>query len=335
MTKKEGILIPTTRISSTGELVLTWDELKNFYTEVGGGNRSYINYVEFSEHYYVWLTFRDQKLYIPHLGKNTTEGTDFETNFKSKCNIPEAPRTRITTNQLGRKLHSRFITFMTSSKDNYDNTDWRDNPYGDLTYTMFDPEGNVTLNDSECKETWIDWMPDYDYEVAGGSLFIPPELANRVISVDNISVTGSEALVSSTGHGLRAKGMITISGADQPEYNGVKKVSEVIDEDTFKYPITGSPEDATGTIQLEEGDDAWEIHAVGVPDFPAAYGGDVHFIANPRIKWMKNSHLYIDANLNPAELKYGGVMPTNKIRFVVKHPLGAQTEFQLNLKVYK
>jgi len=333
MSKEIGIQIPTTKISSTGELVVEWSELKAFYASVS--KIAYINFVEFDSHYYIWLTFRDQKMYVPFLEKGTDDSTDFETNYKAICNIPEAPRFRITTNRLGRKLHSRFITFMTSSQDNFDNTDWRENPYGDLSYIMLDINGLPTADNSLCKETYIDWMPTYNYEVAGGSLYIPPTLGSRTLSIQSITASGEYAVVTAAGHQIRYNCMITISGADQEEYNGVKKIVEAVDADTFTFKIDSSPADSTGTITAVEGDDAWEIHSVGAPDIPSSWGGDVHFIANPRVKWMKGSHIVIDAGLNPAELTYDPVYPTNKIRFVVKHPVGIQAEFQLNLTVYK
>jgi len=333
MSKEIGIQIPTNKISSTGELVMTWSELKAFYATVS--TVAHMNFVEFDTHYYIWLTFRDQKLYIPYLEKETDDVTEFEASYKSLCNIPEAPRMRITTNKLGRKLHSRFITFMTSEQDNFDNTDWKEVPYADLTYIMLDINGAPTADNSLCKETYIDWMPDYDYEVAGGSLYIPPVLGERTISIQSITASGDYAVATSTDHKLRYNCMVTISGADQEEYNGVKKIVEAVDADTFTFKISTTPEDATGTITAVEGDDAWEIHAVGAPDLPSAWGGDVHFIANPRIKWMKGEHLLIDAGLNPAELKYNAVYPANKIRFVVKHPVGFKAEFQLNLKIYR
>ena len=129
--------------------------------------------------------------------------------------------------------------------------------------------------------------------------------------------------------------MITIMGADQSEYNG-QQVITGINADNFFFTVEDGPSSpATGTITGEEGDDAWEIHVIGVPDLPSSVGGSVDFIANPRIKWIRDKHLDIDASLNPAELKYNATYHTNKIRFILKHPVGVQTEFQINLKVFK
>lgn len=162
----------------------------------------------------------------------------------------------------GRRLHDRFITIQTATQDSYDNTDWQENDYGDLTYIMKDVNGATTTVNANAKETWIDFEPEYDYEIAGGAVFVPD----------------------------------TLDGND---------------------------------------DNAWEIHVVGVPDLPAAYGGNVHLIANPRVKWVKGSWLATCSVNNPANLNYDATYHTNKIRFVFKHPVGAATEFQLRLNIYK
>lgn len=162
----------------------------------------------------------------------------------------------------GRHLHSRYVTFQTSDQDNYDNTDWQENDYGDITYIMKDSNGDTTTTNSECKETWIAFEPTFDYEISGGSIFVPD----------------------------------TLAGGD---------------------------------------DNAWEIHVVAIPDLTEEQGGNVHFIANPRIKWVKGDWLTVDSSVNPAELSYDATYHTNKILFVIKHPVAAQTEFQIQLKLYK
>lgn len=81
--------------------------------------------------------------------------------------------------------------------------------------------------------------------------------------------------------------------------------------------------------------DLWEIHAVGAPDIPAQYGGDVHFIANPRLKWLRGQLMDIDAMLNPAEMPYNGGIGSNKIRFVIKHPVGAQVQLQVKVTIFR
>lgn len=103
---------------------------------------------------------------------------------------------------------------------------------------------------------------------------------------------------------------------------------------TYDYEISG------GGISLPlslsgSNDDLWEIHVVGAPDIPAIYGGSVSFVANNRIKWVKGDNIRIDASLNPADLN-GAVSPyARKLRFILLHPPGAQSEFQINIKLYR
>lgn len=268
-----GIKIPTNKVSTTNELILTWDQIKTFYNSLK--NMAFLNYVEFTDYYYIWLSFRDQKMYIPSLTKNTEECLDFENNYKAISNITEWPRTRNTTCKAGRKMHNRYITFKTSGgkfSDNtsWDNTDWQDLDYGDLTYKLFDSskvlitsskDSEETLDGTLAKETWLEIEPTFDYEIAAGIIYIPESLSDDL--------------------------------------------------------------------------DAWEVHVVGIPDVPASLGGSVHLLANPRIKWLLGKSLSIDVHLNPSELKYNSLYHTNKLRIVIKHPVGAVAEFQFGLELFK
>lgn len=102
---------------------------------------------------------------------------------------------------------------------------------------------------------------------------------------------------------------------------------------TYDFEICGGGINLPAVLAGDQ--DLWEIHVLGAPDIPAAYGGNVNFVANNRIKWVKGGQITIDASLNPAELT-GAVSPfARKIRFIILHPLGAQSEFQINIKVFK
>lgn len=246
-------------VETVGELVVNWSSLKSFYAANLG---SFMNYVDLGTYYYVWLCYRNQKMYIPSLLKETDDCDDFETNFKSLCNIPQAPEMRLSTCRYGRRLHSRYITFFTAEPDGFDNTNYLEEDHGDSTYTMVDADRNVTTNKSLCKETWIDWEPLYSFEVVGGAIFIPSSLA----------------------------------GND---------------------------------------DDGWELHVVAAPDYPKEYGGSLQFISNPRLKWRKGGWLEEDQSMNPAETSYVPTYHFTKIRWILKHPLGASSEFQIHMKIFR
>lgn len=248
--------------ATPGDLVVTWSQMKSFYDIVS--TSCMINYIDLSSHYYIWLKFQDQKIYVPELVKETEECIQFETSYKSKCNIPEWPRVRTTTCKAGRKMHCRYITFKTACGDpewQFDNTDYRDIDFNDVTYTMKDASGNTTTDYTICKETWIDFFPTFTYELSGGSLFVDSNL--------------------------------------------------------------------TGDLWM------WEAHVVAVPDIPANLGGCITFIANPRVEWIKGSFMEIVADNNPSELKYDATYKTNKIRTIIKHPIGAQANFQLSFRIFK
>jgi hypothetical protein len=246
-------------VNPTSDLVCEWACIKNF---VDNAALAQMSYFERPTDYYIWVEFRNQKMYIPSLAKDTPDCDDFEDNYKALCNKSVAVKTRITTCEEGRRLHDRYITFTTADQDNYDNTDWREADYGDVTYIMKDVNGDTTTTNADAKETWIDWFPPFSYEIVGGSIFVPDTLAGG-------------------------------------------------------------------------NDNAWEVHVIAAPDLDAQYGGDIHLIANPRIKWLKGSHFGIDASTNPATTTYDPTYYSSKIRLVVKHPVGAQSEFQFNLKVFK
>lgn len=236
----------------------TWTQLKAFVNKYSLS----IYYYELDSCYFVGADKCSIQLLtkISKESPKSMEQIEFEEGYKDKYPIEDS-RTRITTCRQGRKLHSRFITFKTSSQDDFDNTDWQDIDYGDVTYLMKNSDKETTLNPEECKETHIIFEPTYHYEIAAGKLFVPT----------------------------------TLSGDE----------------------------------------DAWEVHVVGVPDIPQNLGGTIHLIANPRIKWIKGSWLEIDSSMNPSSMQYSPIYHSNKILTVVKHPIAAQIEFQINYVLYK
>jgi len=248
----EGITLPI------ADVRIDWSIAKQI---LGNNNGSYINYIDMGSYYFLWVEFRDKKLYIPMLVKNTTDCTDFETSFKPLANIPQAPEFRLSTCRYGRKMHSRFIDFTTSTAGGYNNDNYLDQDQGDITYIMVDVNRAVTTNESLCKETWIDWEPQYSYEVAGGAIYLPAAL-----------------------------------GGDQ---------------------------------------NAWALHVVGAPDYPASWGGSVEFISNPRLKWRVGGVVTEDSSLNPANVDYVPGYHFTKLRWIIKHPVGEKAEFQIQMRIFR
>jgi len=72
--------------------------------------------------------------------------------------------------------------------------------------------------------------------------------ANQGSITSIVQETEGIATVVQTDHGYNTEDIVEILGADQPEYNGFKKIT-VVDEDTYTYFVGGSPaSEATGTM---------------------------------------------------------------------------------------
>lgn len=246
------------QVNSTQELICTWDQLKRFYDS--NSPSSYMSYVDMDDYYYIWVTYREQTLYLPSLSKS--DASVFEAAYKSKCNINEAKEVRITTNRFGRRLHRRYISFTTASQGTFCNHNYLLQDQGDVSYKMLDENMQLTTVNADAETTLIDFEPPWCYEIASGAIHIPSELA----------------------------------GND---------------------------------------DDYWEFHTVGVPDVPESMGGCIAFIQNPHLMWSKGGVLSVDSTLNPANMRHNSTYHTNKIRFIVHHPKGAQSKFQVVLGMFR
>lgn len=74
-------------------------------------------------------------------------------------------------------------------------------------------------------------------------------ISSNVFTVSALTRSGTTATATAVGHPLASGVELTVSGADQTEYNGAFEIT-VIDADTFSYEVTGSPTTpATGTIE--------------------------------------------------------------------------------------
>lgn len=79
-----------------------------------------------------------------------------------------------------------------------------------------------------------------------------------VDTVVSITRSGTTATVTVTAHGYKTGMYITISGADQADYNGTFQIT-VVTADTFTYTVGGSPATpATGTIICSPATANWE-----------------------------------------------------------------------------
>src|SRR5207249_9956101 len=62
------------------------------------------------------------------------------------------------------------------------------------------------------------------------------------LGVSRLSATGTTAtLVTTSSHGLAKNDIITISGANEAEYNGSFAVDSVVSSSTVRYTANGTP----------------------------------------------------------------------------------------------
>lgn len=78
-------------------------------------------------------------------------------------------RTKITKAGWHYQEHALEIT--TSTTDGFYNKDKDGNDLGFITYTMFDVNDTVTTVEADAVKTCITWMPTYDYEIIGASMY--------------------------------------------------------------------------------------------------------------------------------------------------------------------
>jgi len=83
-----------------------------------------------------------------------------------------------------------------------------------------------------------------------------------------ITSAGTTATVNLVGHNFTTSTVITVSGANESEYNGEFTVSNVVDADNFEYTLANSTTSpATGTISL-----TWERFVPQANTVLSAYG---------------------------------------------------------------
>ena len=103
-------------------------------------------------------------------------------------------------------------------------------------------------------------------------------------------------------------------------------------EPTYCYEIAG------GSIfvpTLPADLDLWALYVIAAPDYPESYGGSLAFISNPHLKWVQNQYIIEDESLNPCNVDYVPGYHFTKVRWIIKHPIGAQVEFQINMRIFK
>lgn len=99
----------------------------------------------------------------------------------------------------------------------------------------------------------------------------------------------------------------------------------------YNYEIVGGFMDIPTAIK-DGNTDQWFISGIGVPDLPPQMYGSVPYISEVNIEAITTQRVMSDGRaISYLPYNYGGY-PTNKLRFIIKHPAGAQQRFQIYLE---
>lgn len=174
----------------------TWSDIKYFHSS----NRlaSELCYVELQDKYIIWVQWKGVKL-THTLFKDSDDMTEFVTSYKPLANIQRAERMRIVTCQFGRRTNYRYISFTTAHDQYFDNTDYLERDFGDVTYTLKDANGNTTTNNSLAIETHISFLPTYDFEISGGVIDIPVDLGTSDLDLWELHVVAAPRIPAAHG----------------------------------------------------------------------------------------------------------------------------------------
>jgi hypothetical protein len=110
-------------------------------------------------------------------------------------------------------------------------------------------------------------------------------------------------------------------------------VKTVVDfEPTYDYEVIGGFIDLPSSLK-DGTTNQWFISAVGVPDYPPVFFGQVDFVNEVNLEAVTNQRVISDGRaVSFMPYNYGGAPHTNLMRFTVKHPAGAQLRFQAYLE---
>ena len=179
-----------------------------------------------------------------------------------------------------------------------------------------------------------------DPRASDGRLTVRDSTANRManfklraISFITASTTGLHNVspITDADYGDVAVKLYDAAGALTT--NESLAVKTVVDfEPHYDYEIIGGFIDLPSTLK-DGTTNQWFISAVGVPDYPPAYFGQVDFVSEVNLEAVTNQRVISDGRaVSYMPYNYGGNPHTNLLRFTVKHPAGAQLRFQAYLE---
>lgn len=110
-------------------------------------------------------------------------------------------------------------------------------------------------------------------------------------------------------------------------------VKTVLDFDpTYSYEIIGGyvdlPDDLKGGTT-----DQWYLAAIGVPDYPPAYFGQIDFLSEVNLEAATTTRVVSDGRaVSYLPHAYGGAPHTNRLRFILKYPPGVRKRFAIYIE---
>jgi hypothetical protein len=120
------------------------------------------------------------------------------TNATSRSSWDGRQEVRITPALNGARLHLIPIYFKTADSSSLHNVG-PERALTDITYTMLDADEDVTTDPQEAVATLIDFEPEFNYEIMGGSLLIDPTLIGGTSDAWWGIIVGVPDLPSSVG----------------------------------------------------------------------------------------------------------------------------------------
>lgn len=197
-----------------------------------------------------------------------------------------------------------------------------DSPFGPAQLVKFDgvattADGRLSVRDTTANRTT-------NFKLRA----ITVHTADLTGGVHNVSPVSNQDYGDLTVHLYDANG-----NAITDEQNEGLAVKTVFDFDpTYNYEIIGGFMDLPS--DLKDGTtNEWYISAVGVPDYPPQYYGQIDFISEVNLEAVSASRVTSDGRaVSYMPYNYGGNPYTNRLRFTIKHPVGIKKRFQIYIE---
>jgi hypothetical protein len=178
-----------------------------------------------------------------------------------------------------------------------------------------------------------------DFRTSDGRLTVRDSTANRTsnfkLRVFSFKTAAAGSVhnvnpVTDADYGDAAISFFDVSGAPCAEADAVKTVVDW--EPHYNYEIIGGYMDVPSAIK-DGTSDAWYLSVIGVPDYPPEMFGSVDYISEVNLEAVSTQKIISNGRaVSYMPYNYGGAPHTNRLRFIVKHPKGAQQRFQVYIE---